>query len=88
MTARLRSYMVRAILAGDFDAWSDGEGNLDGVEVTGRVDDDVPHGSGQWGEKFRVVAVNPTRARAKLARAIVTQTAAELVSITDCEVVQ
>ena len=87
MTARLRSYMVRAILAGDFEAWSGG-GNLDGVEVTGRVDDDVPHGSGQWGEKFRVVAVSPTRARAKLARAVVTQTDAELVSITDCEVVQ
>lgn len=85
---RLRSYMVRAILAGDFEAWSDGGGNLDGVEVTGRVDDDVPHGSGQWGEKFRVVAVSPTRARAKLARAIVTQHDAELVSITDCEVVQ
>ncbi len=83
----LRSYMVRAIFSGDFDAWSVG-GALDGVEVTGRVDDDVPHGSGQWGEKFRVVATSPTRARAKLARAILTQRDAELVVITDCEVVR
>jgi hypothetical protein len=37
-----RVFLVRAVLSGDFDAWSDGDGGLDGVEPTGQVDNDVP----------------------------------------------
>jgi hypothetical protein len=71
-------FVVRAVLSGDFDAWSDADEDLPGVEPTGQVDNDVPYRSGQWGEKFRVRATSEAHAREILASALAGQADAVL----------